>query len=280
MLSFFNKSRLLTLLTLLSLNSISSFLVAQECCDQPGCNRLYVGAFGGGLYSNSTKVIQQGTAFFTEAEGGPLAVYADGHTKSTSSGFGGVQIGYEWRDCPWNIGCSDWTITPAAELEGYWYKQTKKGHLINTTDRLPEHDFLDSFHMDTGVYLANAVFSFNSCCLGSLTPYLGAGVGATRISISNASSLQTSPEEVGINHFNSDRSDSSWAFAGQIKAGLRYNFCESFHVFGEYRYLYVDASNYIFGSTVYDTHAPTSPWNVKVQNIRYNAFVVGVQYDL
>jgi opacity protein-like surface antigen len=219
---------------------------------------------------------QMGTAFFTEAVGGPLAVYAKGHTKATSSGFGGVQLGYEWS----KNDSSEWAIAPAIELEGYWFQYTKKGHLINNTDRLPEHDFLDSFHMNSGVYLANAVFSLNSCCLGAFSPYVGAGVGATRISIKNATSLQTSPEEAGINHFNSRRNDSAWAFAAQIKAGLRYNSCESFHIFGEYRYLFIDSSNYILGSTVYPTHAPTSPWNVKVQNIQYNAFVFGLQYDL
>lgn len=249
-------------------------------CDSSECNRIYVGAFGGGIYSNSTKVSQMGTAFFTEAEGGPLAVYAHGHTKKTSSGFGGAHIGYEWSQCPLHIGCSSWSVAPAVELEAYWYNHNKKGHLINSTDRLPEHDFLDSFHLDMGVYLANVLFSLNNPCLGKFSPYIGGGIGATRISIKHAKSEQTSPEEAGINHFNSKRSDSSWAFAAQAKVGLRYNICRSFHIFGEYRYLFVDSSDYIFGSTVYPSHAATSPWNVKVKNIHYNAFAVGVQYDL
>jgi len=265
---------------LLSLNAMNSNLMAIECCDSFQCNRTYIGGFGGGLYSNSTKMSQMGTAFFSEINGGPLAIYAEGHTKNTSSGFGGIQIGYEWSQCPLHIGCSNWSIAPAVELEAYWYCHNKKGHLINPTERLPEHDFLDSFHMSSGVYLANAVFSLNNPCLGAFSPYVGGGVGATRISINKADSLQTSPEEPGINHFNSKRNDSSWAFAAQAKVGLRYNICKSFHIFGEYRYLYVDSSNYILGSTVYPTHAPTSPWNVKIQNINYNAFVVGVQYDL
>lgn len=280
MFGIFSKNRLIALCALLSFHAVGSPLTASECCDSSGCNRLYIGGFGGGLYSTSTNMYQMGTAFFTEAEGGPLAVYGHGRTKKTSSGFGGVQIGYEWLQCPIHIGCSDWTITPAVEAEAFWYSHTKKGHLINNTDRLPEHDFLDSFKMNAGVYLANIVFSLNTPCYEAWSPYVGAGVGATRLSVSNAKSLQTSPVESGINHFNSKRSDSTWAFAAQFKAGLRYNFCQSFHVFGEYRYLYVDSNNYIFGSTVYDTHAPTSPWNVKVKNIQYSAFVFGIQYDL
>lgn len=274
MFSLFSRS-LSALLALLSLSAVNTSLVALDCCDSSD-TRFYIGAFGGGLYSDSTRVSQMGTAFFTEAEGGPLAVLAQGSTKSTSTGFGGIQIGYEWS----KFGCSDWTIASAAELEAFWYSHRKEGHLINPTDRLPEHDFLDTFHINAGVYLANAVFSFNNPCYRAFSPYVGFGVGATRISIKNASSLQTSPPEATIDHFNSLRDDSSWAFAGQIKAGLRYNFCESFHIFGEYRYLYVDSSNYIFGSTVDPAHAVTSPWNVKVKNIHYNAFAFGIQYDL
>lgn len=265
--------------SLVSLFSSTLFsLSASECCGCPEPGRLYIGAFGGGLYSDSTRIDQLGTAFFTEAEGGPLAVIAEGHSKKNSSGFGGVQLGYEWS--PRSFGCSNWSLSPALEAEAFWHRHTSKGHLINPTARLPEHDFYDTFHVNAGVYLVNAVVSLNHDCLGSFAPYVGAGVGGTRLSLKNASSLQVSPPEEGINHFNSRRSDSSWAFVAQLKAGLRYKICDSFHLFGEYRYLWVDSSNYIFGSTNYETHAPTTPWNVKVHNTHYNAFVVGLQYDL
>jgi len=287
MFNLFSKISLSALLTVVSLSVVNS-MAAGECydfCETSSCdlcepsNRMYIGGFGGGIYSNSSKMTQQGTAFFTEDEGGPLAVIAEGHTKSTSAGFGGAQIGYEWSR---PIGCSGWTLAPALELEAYWYSHTKKGHLINSTDidRLPEHDFLDTFKLNTGVYLANLVFSVNNPCFSGLTPYVGVGVGVTRISIKNADSLQVAPVEAGVNHFNSKRHDSTWAFAAQAKAGLRINICQSIHLFGEYRYLFVDSSNYIFGSTVYPTHAPTSPWNVKINNIQSNAFAVGIQFDI
>ncbi len=270
----------------LSLCAMSFSLMADQCCytscDPCPCNRTYIGAFGGGLDAISAKMSQMGTALFSEEEGGPLAVEARGHIKSDWAGFGGVQIGYEWSNCFQYDSCSCWSVSPAVELEGYWYSNHKKGHLFNTTDtdRLPEHDFLDSFNMDAGVYLANVVFAVNNSNFMGLTPYVGLGVGATRISLHSAKSLQIAPVESGINHFNSDRHDVSWAFAAQVKAGLRYNFCQSFHIFGEYRYLYVDFTNYVFGSTVYPTHAHTTPWNVKVNNMQYNAFAFGIQYDL
>ena len=266
------------LLSFVSLTAISGPLAAQDCCDPCPSNRLYVGAFGGGIYSNSSRASQYGTAFFTEADGGPLSVIAEGHLDKTSTGYGGVQLGYEWAPRPVFLG---WALAPATELEVFFFKHKKKGHLINqTVNGLPEHDFADSFHMNSSVILANIVLAFNNDCLFGLTPYAGGGIGATRVSLQKADSFQTNPLESGINHFNSNRSDSTWAFAAQAKAGLRYNFCESFHIFAEYRYLYVDAANYILGATNYTTHVPTSPWNVKVKNTNYNAFAVGVQFDL
>lgn len=281
MFNLFNKNGLLALLATIALNS--SLIAWDSCCDSfechsCPCNRMYVGAFGGVLYSDSTKLTQQGTAFFIEAQGGPLAVLAEGRAKRNSTGFAGVQIGYEWAQCPHFIGCTNWSITPAAELEAYFFSHNKRGHLINPTERIPEHDFVDSFHMRMGVGLVNAVFYLNNPCFSKFTPYVGGGIGATHLSLRNAKSIQVDPPEEGVNHFNSKRNDCSWAFAAQAKVGLRYNICDSIHIFGEYRYLYVDSSNYIFGSTVFPGHAATSPWNVKVRNIHYNAFAIGVQY--
>lgn len=279
MLNLFSKGRLAALLVPLFLGTMNTSLAAWDCCEEPSCNRLYIGAFGGALFSDSSEMSQMGTAFFPEASGGPLAVYGKGDSKKVTIGYGGVQVGYEWSK-GFEIGCSGWSIAPAGELEAFFYNHKRKGELINPTDRLPEHDFLVSFNLNSSTLLANAVFSLKSCCLGDFTPYLGAGIGATHLSLKNANSEQIDPPEADINHFNSKRSDSTWAFAAQIKAGLSYTFCEKFHVFAEYRYLFIDSNNYILGSTVYPNHVPTSPWNVKVSNTHYNAFAVGLQYDL
>lgn len=242
------------------------------------CNRYYLGFFGGGVYSNSSKIYQMGTALFQEAVGGPLAVEARGHTKKVHGvGFGGTHVGYEWKKCLDNGSCC--TLSPALEAEGYWLRRHVKGTLFNQTDtdRLPEHDFVDSFHMMAGVYQVNFVLSLNN--KWRLAPYVGVGVGATRLSLHSADSLQVRPAEAGVNHFNSRKNDSSWTFAGQAKAGLRYHIWR-FNIFGEYRWMFVDSSNYIFGSTVYPFHAHTTPWNVKIQNMVYNAFAFGIQFDL
>jgi len=281
MFKLFNKGRLAALFALVALSAMSSPLMASwECCDPcepPSDNRFYIGAFGGGIYSNSNRISQYGTAFFEEAVFGPLPIIAEGRLSKTSAGFGGGQIGFEFS----KPGCSCWSLAPAGELEAYFFKHKKNGHLINrTVVGLPEHDFSDSFHMNSTVILANAVLSIKTDTLFGISPYVGGGLGAARISLYKADSLQVDPLEEGINHFNSDRDDSSWAFAAQAKAGLRYNFCRLFHVFVEYRYLYVDSSNYIFGATNYPTHVPTSPWNVKLKSTHFNAFAAGVQFDL
>jgi len=278
MFNLFNKGHLAAFFALVSLNAMNSSLTADECCEPPSCNRLYVGAFGGGIYSNSSQVSQFGTAYFSELTSiGPLSVIGEGSLNKTSTGFGGVQVGYEWS----KPSCSGWSLATAGELEAFFFEAKKNGHLINqTVNGLPEHDFLDSFHMNSSVILANVVFAINSDCLFGFSPYVGGGIGTTRISLTSADSLQVEPVETGINHFNSRRDDSTWAFAAQVKAGLRYNFCQMFHIFAEYRYLYVDTSNYIFGATNYTTHVPTSPWNVRLKDVNYNAFAIGVQYDL
>lgn len=295
--NLFSKAGFSILFAILSICSMNASLMAGggcgnscECCDSCGCcdsyqcNRLYIGGFGGGVYSNSNRVSQYGTAFFSELDSiGPLPIIAEGHLKETSTGFGGGQIGYEWT----RPLCSCWSIAPAVELEYFYFSHKKKGHLINqTVVGLPEHDFVDSFHMNSNFILANIMLAVNSDCLCGFSPYVGGGIGAARISLHKADSLQVEPQERGINHFNSNTNDSTWTFAAQAKAGLRYNFgqlfcfCHNLHIFAEYRYFYVDSSNFIFGSTNYKTHVPTSPWNVKVKNVSYNAFAVGVQFDI
>lgn len=277
MFSLLRKSCLAAVFALVSLSSLECSLPVWDCCEAPSAGRCYIGGFGGGIYSNSSRMDQYGTAFFPEAVLGPLPVIAEGNLKKTSSGFGGVQLGYEWSKPI----CAGWSLAPAGELEAFFFKHKKKGNLINqTVIGLDEHNFSDSFRANSTVIMANLVLSIKNDCLFGLSPYVGGGIGAARVSLRKADSFQVEPVEDGINHFNSNRNDSSWAFAAQAKAGLRYNFCQMFHIFAEYRYLYIDTNKYVFGATNYLTHVPTSPWNVRVKNTHFNAFTVGVQFDL
>lgn len=185
-----------------------------------------------------------------------------------------------------NNGGSDWrkeficfTLDPAIEVEAFFYSHNKKGRLTHHTHKWHKHHFEDSFDTRRSVLLVNVVFSLNNSC-GGISPYIGGGIGTTFISLHNAKSLQVSPEDSGRNHCNTNPSDSSWVMAAQVKAGLRYKFCDFFHIFGEYRYLYVDSSNFILGPKGSSIHSPTSPWIVKVKNTHNNAFAVGILFDL
>lgn len=288
MFSIFKKSSLLACAAaLMTLSAVSSFASEWDDCCEPtpcDCNRLYIGGFGGWLFPDSARATQIGNAFFDEDAGGPLTVFANGRVKGSSTGFGGVQVGYEWSKCVSNCDCPSWAIAPALEAEAVFYSHKRKGHLFSDVDftRLEEHDFYDSFRANTTVLLGNVVLSLNNSLFGgALIPYVGGGIGAARLSLHSAKSFQVQPPEEGINHFNSRTNDSAWTFAAQAKAGLRYKIFDSLQVFVEYRYLYIDSSNYIFGPTIYHTqHVPTSAWNVKLRNLQYNAVSLGLQYSL
>lgn len=242
--------------------------------------KFYVGVFGGGGTSTKVHVSQYGTAFYTEAYGGPLAVDAFGKTNPRSVGLAGAHVGYQWAELFLNPLNSQWGITPAIELEGYYLGKSKfTAHDINNdTARLPEHNFAVSYPMKSGVFLTNAVINFNPPNQSRLMPYIAAGIGAAVTSISNATSTQVTPPEPGINHYNSNNDDSDAMFAAQTKVGLNLSLFKNTSLFAEYRWLYLSSSHYSFGSTVYPTHAPTSNWLTKMNAQKYNMGAVGIRY--
>jgi opacity protein-like surface antigen len=247
----------------------------------PG-EKIYIGIFGGGGSSNQIKISQYGTAFFSEADGGPLAVNAFGQADSRNVGIVGAHLGYQWGDIILSSINNQTSLSPAIELEGYYLsKSSFTGHDINNeTTRLPEHDFLVTYPMSTGVFLANTILNFNSNSYAKLRPYVGAGIGAAVLSISNADSLQLAPMEPGVNHYNGNPNDKAAAFAAQTKVGLNYVFNDHLSVFAEYRWLYISDTNLTFGSTVYSTHAPTSSWNANLGSQNYNMGAGGIRFTV
>jgi len=285
MFKLLNKKYLSAFLAFLSLSSAGSSLQAWggDCCAPSDCcsgGKIYIGGFGGELWSNKVKLRQTGVAFFSEVTSiGPLSVDARGRSREHNSGFGGAQIGYAMA--PICLGCSGFSITPAAEIEAFWYSKKMKGDdLASIISILEEHDFVDKFPTNVGVYLVNGVVNLNSCFLGGLSPYIGGGVGAADLSIHKADSLQVNPVEAGVNHFNSKRNDSAWAFAAQAKVGLGYNIFKWVRIFAEYRFLFIDSTRFNFGSTVYPDHVPTTTWDVDVGRMWHNSFAVGLQFIL
>lgn len=248
----------------------------------PATEKVYFSIFGGGGSSNRININQYGTAFYPEANGGPLAVNAFGQTNSRNIGMVGGHIGYQWGDIFLNSFSSETSLSPAVELEGYYVgKASFTGHDINNdTSRLPEHDFLVTYPMSTGVFLANTVLNLNLANYARWHPYVGAGIGAAVVSISHADSFQIAPLEANVNHYNGNPHDKAASFAAQTKVGLNFEFNEHLSVFAEYRWLYIADTNFTFGSTVYPTHVPTSSWNAHLGAQSYNLGAGGIRFTV
>lgn len=238
----------------------------------------YVGVFGGGSSSNNFGGSQYGTAFFTEASGGPLSVNAFGQLNNQKAAFFGAQLGYQLQDI-FLSSSLQWALGFAAELEGYsMNKSSFNGTFVNNTERLPEHDFITSYPMRRTVFLTNAVLNFNHSCF-LVHPYIGFGIGNAIARISGASATQVNPLEEGINHYNTNTSDTNSTFAGQVKLGLSYDINKYISFFAEYRWLYLANTHFVFGSTVFPSHVETSSWQVNLNAQRYNLGDVGVRFN-
>lgn len=237
------------------------------------CRGFYIGVFGGLTWANSTNFRQSSVAFLSD---GPLFVNAHGRTHANTNGMGGIQVGYQWNRE--NSGCCSCLekVIPTIEFEAFYLRNRLEGRLFNSTPLIPGHTFFTKLPMDSGVFLGNAVFSFN---LNRFQPYVGGGIGIARMHISEADAAQIIPFEPGVNHFNSNPSSSDWALAAQGKAGLGYQVCNCWKIFAEYRLLYLTSTSYIFGATDFPGHSFTTHWVVNLKRVFNNMFVIGISYS-
>lgn len=244
--------------------------------------KVYFSVFGGGGASNNISVSQYGTAYFIEDLGGALAVNSFGNVAGENVGFVGGHIGYQWKNVSLNPITNHVSLAPAVELEGYHIaKRSFSGDEINNdTTRLSEHDFYVTYPISTDVFLANTVLNFNLANFSKWRPYVGVGIGSAVVSISNANSLQTSPLEADVNHYNSNPNDKTSTFATQTKVGLNFEINEHVSLFGEYRWLYIANTDFIFGSTNYTGHSATSSWNVNLGAQSYNLGSGGIRLTI
>lgn len=98
--------------------------------------------------------------------------------------------------------------------------------------------------------------------------------------LSNAISYSYRKKPFTKHHYNRNPNDTISVFAGQVKAGIKYEFSEHLNLFAEYRGVYIADTTFVFGSTVYPDHAATSPWLVKFGSQYYNTGAVGIQYSI
>jgi opacity protein-like surface antigen len=256
---------------------------------EPPQRGLYLGIFGGGSASESTDMTQSGVAFYEP----PLNVNVQGTSQSKTGAIGGSHLGYEWSEIPMGS-ASGWGLRPAVEIEGYYLGTSQSGGLANSQAEpaageralvpIGAHTFTDSSNLNMGVLLANSIFTFKTPWFKKIFPYVGGGIGGAITSISNANSAQTGTNSVGpaaepgINHFNSNPNASSSSFATQGKIGIRAELLDHLSLFAEYRYLYIAATNYTFGSTVYSSHVPTTNWNTHYGSMGFNTGIFGIEY--
>ncbi|MDF1677325.1 MAG: outer membrane beta-barrel protein [Legionellaceae bacterium] len=247
----------------------------------PQADYIYFSVFGGGGGATSAPIKQKGTSFFALAAR-PVDVNARGTSNANSAWILGGQVGYQWLPRPIKHVDTKWSISPATELEGYYigHSTFKVEDKDNNLLHIPEHKFQNTFPLDIGVFLINAVLHMDNVNWEKVHPYIGAGIGSAVTAISNATSFQTDPPEPNINHFNSDPNASSVTFAAQPKVGMTYILSDTIKIFAEYRLLILASGNYFFGSTVRERHNATTEWTVSIGSHFYNLGTVGIRYDI
>ena len=268
----------------------------------------YLGAFGGAGRTDSQDVEQTGVAHKRGTFNGGLTdfdllVDVKGTAKRDTSGLAGVQLGYEWA--PIASG-----IKPAFEIEMMYLSADQNSNLVNPNTELVsnttatggaldlidaaveahygagEHKFENHMKMNMGVLMANGVFTYETNSM--FKPYAGVGVGLALVHMAGATSFQTSPVDgsqyemsqgtTPVNHFNSKTNSNDYAFAGQVKLGLRAEITKNISAFAEYRYLHINSTEFTYGSTVYPDHPPTDNWNYKNSAMDFHNGLVGIQY--
>lgn len=235
----------------------------------------YIGVFGGFGAATATSLQQRGAVILPPGQPAPLLpINAQGSTSSsTSVALAGAHFGYEWNGL--RLG-SNWSLRPAAEIEGVYIGKHSPTGEMPVMPRFLGMQYV-TVPTTAGVFLANAVFTFETPYSKRVLPYLGVGAGMAFVSIKGADSAN--PSEPGINHFNSDPDASDSAFAMQIKAGLKGEIAKNLTLFAEYRHLSINATRYTFGATDYPgLHLPTHTWQVDMGRQRYNLFVAGLRY--
>lgn len=256
---------------------VGSSAQAQEVDGSAG-RGFYAGVFGGGGGSGNINMTQTGYALYRTGGPpdllGPLSVNAQG-TGSSVNGTGvvGVQFGQEWSARP--IGAEGrWGWLPAIEFEAYYLGETQQGHLVNPTPRLTEHEFINTYPINSAVFMGNFVLSLQTP-LPRVHPYVGVGLGTSYVSIDGADCTQILFPET-VNHYNSGPNSARWTFAAQVKTGCRFNLSDRVWLFGEYRFQTQQFTDNTFGQTVDPNHIPTTDWNVHLGSVNHHLAIGGI----
>jgi opacity protein-like surface antigen len=120
------------------------------------------------------------------------------------------------------------------------------------------------------LFLANAYVDLGTWWC--VTPFIGAGIGTSRVTIANF--MDTNTPTNGVNLAGSD---SKWNFAWAAHAGLAYKINPSVTL--ELAYSYVSLGNGVTANS-HNFNAPLSPYVWEVKNITSNDLKLGVRWNL
>jgi opacity protein-like surface antigen len=126
------------------------------------------------------------------------------------------------------------------------------------------------------LFLANAYVDLGTWW--NVTPFIGAGVGTSRVTISNFADVSLiSPTFGGGPGVAYAQEGSQWNFAWAAHAGLAYKVTPGLTL--ELGYSYVDLGTGVTGrAAAYDR--PLSPYNFEIKNITSHDLKLGVRWDL
>jgi opacity protein-like surface antigen len=150
-------------------------------------------------------------------------------------------------DTPWNVG--GWNVAIFAEVgyaeidDSYQDYPDRLPALVSATTSPVVHTETDIVPITLNVKLERPIAD-------KLNAYFGAGLGIGLVDVSGSSSYTTTVSDVSNNY-----SDDDTVFTAQVFAGLSYNFCPAFEVYGGARWIYfddakIDGSNLDMGDDV------------------------------
>lgn len=244
---------------------------AASAADISDSRSLYAGAFGGFGFLGEASMQQLGTVI-TPDSFPDIDVDARGSADRVSAPIAGVQLGYELNQ--WDLSPSGWSVGIAGEIEGLYLAAEPQGVLDIDPQALGTQYV--SLPLSVGAVLLNAVAGLRTPHSDRVIPYAGAGIGYGAVFINGSNS--TNPSEPGINHFNSEPDASAAGLALQAKIGIKAAVANNWSIFTEFRHVYIASTDYTFGRTEYETHLPTTKWNVELGPQNYNLWVTGVSY--
>ena len=287
---------------------LSGIIVAQTNDVQ---SETYIQLYGGWGFQGPVKTEQIGLVhkrgdfneFDTDFE---LHVKVNGKSNFTNFYTTGIVMGHSWRknERKWDPGVEldisrsyGKHIGTLVNQEDQEVRNINGANGIDVVELIKEyygagrHNFSNTMNMET--WNVAGSFTLNVRINPKTSIYTGLGVGFSSVLFSDAQSLQTNPahhppgyettnDNGGgpVNHFNGQPKASSILMYGQLRLGTKIDLSKRFAFLIDTRVFYRGKSDFTFGSTQYNDHAPTNHWKYSISNTTGIMLNVGVFFSL